>query len=88
MIFFILHGCFTFLLLIPQSELPNFSGKFLGMLITAALLGFVIGGGIGLIFMSILYSFRSENLPTKKAMMIGGVLGAIVGGIFFSYIAL
>jgi len=81
-----------FCFIVPRFHLIGeslaFSGKFFGMLITAVMLGFVIGGGFGLMVMSVLHSFQSENLPTKKAMMIGGIIGAIVGGMLFSYLAL
>lgn len=70
----------------PLKDSPNFTSRFVGMLLAAALLGFFIGGGLGILIFSVFHRFRSENFPVKKAIHIGGALGAISGALFFTYL--
>ncbi len=72
----------------PLKDSPNFASRFVGMLLTAALLGFFIGGGLGILIFSVFHRFRSENFPVKKAILSGGILGAISGALIFSYLVL
>ena len=59
---------------------PNFWSRFIGMLVVSILLGFVIGSGLGIMVFMFIRGFRSDDFPIKKAINIGGLLGAIAGG--------
>lgn len=69
-------------LLIAPAE---FSGKIVGMLLSAALVGFVIGSVVGVLFSFLIGGFKKEPVSTKPAMVVGGILGAIAGIAVLAY---
>ena len=62
-----------------STEDPNFWSRFIGMIVVAGLLGFVIGAGLGLAVTAVIKNFNSENFPTKLIINTGGGVGAIFG---------
>lgn len=76
------------LILNPLRDSPSFWPRLIGMTITSALLGFVIGGVLGIILMSVFRRFNSEKFPVKHAILAGGLLGALGCSVVFVYLVL
>ncbi|MCB9719244.1 MAG: hypothetical protein H6756_00045 [Candidatus Omnitrophica bacterium] len=75
-------------LLKPLRESPDFLSRLISMTVVSALLGFIVGGAFAIMLVSILRRFRSEAFPTKPAIWIGGIVGAIAFSVIFVYLVL
>ncbi len=79
----------VFLLLAkPLKDSPGYMPRLIGMTITSALLGFVIGGVLGLIVMSMFRRFQSEGFPAKFTIIAGGLIGAVASSVIFLYLVM
>jgi hypothetical protein len=56
-----------------------FSPKHIGMLVSSGLIGFVIGSTLAMMLVFLASGFKQKQIVVKKAMIIGGILGALAG---------
>ncbi len=60
-------------------QVAEFSPKIIGMLISAALIGLIIGSVCGLLISFLFSNSERQQAIAKRGMVAGGLLGAVSG---------